>query len=90
MCVCVCGLNPVLSSELHRLLRSRKSGILGPSYQCEIRPVKFRRRLSGSSLPFTDGGAEPLNDRATSLQKGRRQCMCVGQVWPSADTGSLK
>lgn len=56
----------------------KKTDLLDPSYQHEIYPVTFRRRSSGSSLPFIDGGAKPLKCRAAGLQKRRRQCMCEG------------
>lgn len=45
--------------------------------------LKSRRRSSGSSLPFTDGGAEALSGGATSLQEGRRQCGHVGRPCPA-------
>lgn len=51
---------------------------MDPNYQHEICPVKFRRRSSGSSLPFIDGGVKPLKCWAAGLQKRRRQCMGEG------------
>ena len=77
VCVGEWGWNPVLSSEPHKLLRTRKRLIFWIPL-INMKYVKFRRRSSGSSLPFIDGGVKPLKCWAAGLQKHRRQCMYEG------------
>ena len=79
VCVGEWGWNSVLSSEPHKLLRTRKRLILWiPIINMKCVQLSLGGRSSGLSLPFIDGGVKPLKCWAAGLQKHRRQCMGEG------------